>query len=55
MHSVLAIDKSGIPLGNAMTWADNRAKKEAQKLKTLLLAKLFIQLPEPHCIHVAIV
>ena len=33
MHSVLAIDKHGIPLGNAITWADNRAKKEAQKLK----------------------
>ena len=33
MHSVLAIDKSGIPLGNAVIWADNRAKKEAQKLK----------------------
>ena len=33
MHSVLAIDKNGVPLGNAITWADNRAKKEAQKLK----------------------
>jgi gluconokinase len=33
MHSVLAIDKSGVPLGYAVTWADNRAKKEAQKLK----------------------
>lgn len=34
MHSVMAIDKNGIPLGNAVTWADNRAKKEAQKMKT---------------------
>ncbi|HET9434909.1 MAG TPA: FGGY family carbohydrate kinase, partial [Chitinophagaceae bacterium] len=33
MHSVLAIDKKGAPLGNAITWADNRAKKEAYKLK----------------------
>ncbi|MBL7743747.1 MAG: gluconokinase [Chitinophagaceae bacterium] len=33
MHSVLAVDKNGVPLGNAITWADNRAKKEAQELK----------------------
>lgn len=33
MHSVLAIDKNGVPLGNALTWADNRAKKEAKELK----------------------
>lgn len=33
MHSVLAIDKNGVPLGNAITWADNRAKKEVQALK----------------------
>ena len=33
MHSVLAIDKNGMPLGNAITWADNRGKKEAQELK----------------------
>lgn len=33
MHSVLAIDKNGVPLGNAITWADNRAKKEAQELR----------------------
>ncbi len=34
MHSVMAIDKHGIPLGNVVTWADNRAKKEAKKLKS---------------------
>lgn len=34
MHSVMAIDKNGIPLGNAITWADNRAKKEAEKMKS---------------------
>lgn len=33
MHSVLAIDKNGVPLGNAITWADNRGKKEAIELK----------------------
>lgn len=33
MHSVLAVDKHGTPLGNAITWADNRGKLEAQELK----------------------
>jgi gluconokinase len=33
MHSTLAVDKSGNPIGNAITWADNRAKKEADELK----------------------
>src|SRR5688572_32257323 len=33
MHSVLAIDKDGVPLGNVITWADNRGKKEAVNLK----------------------
>lgn len=33
MHSVLAIDKNGVPLGNAIVWSDNRAKKEADNLK----------------------
>jgi gluconokinase len=33
MHSVLPIDKNGIPLGNAIIWADNRAIKEASELK----------------------
>jgi len=33
MHSVLAVDKNGNPLGNAITWADNRARKEAQELR----------------------
>lgn len=39
MHSVLPIDKNGVPLGNAITWADNRAKKEAQVLKESSLGK----------------
>lgn len=34
MHSVLTIDKSGVPLGNAIVWSDNRAKKEAAELKS---------------------
>jgi gluconokinase len=33
MHSVLPIDKNGVPLGNAIAWSDNRAKKEADDLK----------------------
>jgi gluconokinase len=33
MHSVLPIDKKGVPLGNAIVWSDNRAKKEADELK----------------------
>ena len=34
MHSVLPIDKKGIPIGNAIAWSDNRAKKEAAYLKS---------------------
>jgi len=40
MHSVLAIDKSGVPLGNAVIWADSRAKKEVQELKNSPLGKV---------------
>ena len=39
MHSVLAVDKNGVPLGNAITWADNRGKAEADALKKQSLAK----------------
>jgi gluconokinase len=39
MHSVLAVDRNGSPLGNAITWADNRANKEAQALKASPSAK----------------
>jgi gluconokinase len=39
MHSVLPIDKSGVPLGNAIVWSDNRAKKEANDLKHAELGK----------------
>jgi gluconokinase len=39
MHSVLAVDKSGSPMGNAITWADNRANKEAAELKNSSLGK----------------
>ena len=39
MHSVLAIDKNGIPLGNAITWADNRGKKIAAELNASPLGK----------------
>lgn len=33
MHSVLAVDKNGRPLGNAVIWADNRAIKQSKALK----------------------
>jgi gluconokinase len=39
MHSVLAVDKNGNPLGNAITWADNRSKKEADELKRASVSK----------------
>jgi gluconokinase len=39
MHSVLAIDEQGVPLGNVITWADNRGKKEAHELNTSDLGK----------------
>ena len=40
MHSVLPIDRNGVPIGNAMVWSDNRAKKEARDLKKSSLGKL---------------
>ncbi|WP_333819543.1 gluconokinase [Ohtaekwangia sp.] len=40
MHSVLAIDHQGVPLGNVITWADNRGKKEANELKQSPLGKV---------------
>jgi gluconokinase len=40
MHSVLAIDKHGVPLGNVITWADNRGKKEAHDLKMSDIGKV---------------
>jgi gluconokinase len=39
MHSVLPIDRNGAPLGNAITWADNRGKNEARELKLSPLGK----------------
>jgi len=39
MHSVLPIDKNGVPIGNAIVWSDNRAKKEADELKHSALGK----------------
>lgn len=39
MHSVLPVDKNGVPLGNAITWADNRGKKEAHALRNSALGK----------------
>jgi len=39
MHSVLPVDKKGNPLGNAITWSDNRGKQEARELKNTSLGK----------------
>ncbi|MEI6948110.1 gluconokinase [Paraflavisolibacter sp. H34] len=39
MHSVLPIDRNGVPIGNAIVWSDNRAKKEADELKNSALGK----------------
>jgi gluconokinase len=39
MHSVLAIDAHGVPLGNVITWADNRGKKGAKELRNSALGK----------------
>ncbi|MDQ0107359.1 gluconokinase [Chitinophaga terrae (ex Kim and Jung 2007)] len=39
MHSLLAVDRNGVPLGNAITWADNRGKQETKRLRTKALAR----------------
>lgn len=39
MHSVLPIDRNGEPLGNAITWADNRGKREAFELNASALGR----------------
>lgn len=33
MHSVIAVDKNGMPLTKCITWADNRSMKWAEKIK----------------------
>lgn len=43
MHSVLAIDRNGVPLGNAITWADNRGKKIARELNNSAMGKKIYQ------------
>lgn len=43
MHSVLPIDKNGVPLGNAITWADNRGKNEAADLTKSKTGKTIYQ------------
>ena len=39
MHSLLLVDKKGVPLSNAITWGDNRGKKEAVELRSYTLGK----------------
>lgn len=43
MHSVLPIDKNGVPIGNAITWADNRGKKEGHELNNSPYGKTIYQ------------
>lgn len=43
MHSVLPVDIKGTPLGNAIIWADNRAKKEADYIKNSKYASIIYQ------------
>jgi gluconokinase len=33
MHSLIAVDGSGVPLTNSITWADSRSVKQAERLK----------------------
>ncbi|WP_132053426.1 gluconokinase [Pseudocnuella soli] len=44
MHSVLAINKNGVPIGNAIVWSDNRAKKEAGDLRASDIGKQLYQM-----------
>jgi len=39
MHSLLAVDKHGAPLGNVITWADSRGQKEARALQDSPMAE----------------
>lgn len=39
MHSLLAVDKNGRPLTNAITWADLRSAKYAHELEKMPIAK----------------
>ncbi|WP_153799766.1 gluconokinase [Foetidibacter luteolus] len=39
MHSLVLTDKKGAPLYNAVTWGDNRGKKEARTLKETPVGK----------------
>lgn len=43
MHSLLAVDKNGVPLGNVLTWSDSRSKKEMQQLKESKMADVIYQ------------
>lgn len=40
MHSVMTTDKNGVPVGNAIVWSDNRAKKESDGLKSSSFGKM---------------
>ena len=41
MHSLILLDEEKTPLSRMITWADNRAADEAEKLKYTVLGKEF--------------
>ena len=43
MHSVVPVDKKGVPLGNAIIWSDNRGKNEASGLNKTPFGKKIYQ------------
>jgi gluconokinase len=43
MQSILVIDEAGIPISDAMLWADNRAHLESEELKNSNLGTLFYE------------
>lgn len=43
MHSIMAVNKEGKPLNNAIIWADTRSSKEAEHLKNSEIGKIIYQ------------
>ncbi len=42
-ESIVAVDRQGEPLSNGIVWLDNRARKEAQKLSSIIENQFFYQ------------
>ncbi|MEO6313615.1 MAG: gluconokinase [Chitinophagaceae bacterium] len=43
MHTLLTVDKHGVPLGPVMTWADSRSKAEAKELRNAPISEKIYQ------------